>query len=278
MNCPVHGPFDATGLAVHAAGVPEAYKDVQSRRQPFFGPMTRKAVAAREKMTSAALEAVRGSRIPDFAIQGAQDAIRRNTDGVREMMRDIFRMVGRRFSRDGFRAVRSESSLSLKQDEDEVVDRWFDEVERFLQQEGGQDIRRITETTREDIVDILTEARRDGAGIEEMAQILDEEIDAVNQRRGRVIARTETITASNKASQFGAKQTGLTLEKRWVDSDDARVRRSHREVDGQQVPIDDPYVWTSPESGRVQAAFPGDPSLPAAERIQCRCVEIHEPA
>jgi hypothetical protein len=266
-------------MAAHAAGVPDVYKDVESRRQPFYGPMTRKAVAARQKISDAALEAVRGSRIPDFAIQGAQDAIRRNTDDVRTMMRDIFRMVGRRFARDGFRAVRDESALSVKQDEEEVTDRWFDEVERFLQQEGGEDIRRITETAREDIVDILTEARRDGAGIEEMAQILDDEIEDVNQRRGRVIARTETITASNKASQFGAKQTGLTLEKQWVDSDDLRVRTSHEIIGNQDpIPIDDLYIWTSPKEGRVKAQFPGDPNLPAAERIQCRCVEIHEPA
>jgi len=257
MSCPVHSPLDVKGLRAHTEGVPAEWKDIEARRVPYYGPYSRKAKQARDKVAEAALEQVRSARMPEFAIQAAGEAVRRTRGPIRDYVREVFRRVG-----------------NLKQD---VEDSWFDEVERWLQEEGGQEIRQISETVRQDIVDILTGAREDGAGAEEMARMLEEEIDEVNRRRGRVIARTEVVSASNKASQHGAKQTSLTLEKEWFDSDDARVRRSHRIVDGQRVPMDDPYTWESPEVGRVKAQFPADPSLPAAERIQCRCVELHHP-
>jgi len=276
MSCPVHSPANVKGLLGHTLGVPDAVKDIEARRAPFFGPYSRKAFEMRNEVTEAALEEIRSARLPQFAIQGAQDAVRNTRGPIRSYIREVFRRVGKRFARMGLEDVQEKSGgISTKQD---VEDSWFREVEKFLRTGGGgREIRNISQTIRQDIVNILAETREDGAGAEEMAQILEEEIEEVNRRRGRVIARTEVISASNFGSQHGAKQTGLTLEKVWVDSDDPRVRRSHRVVDGQQIPIDDPYIWESPESGRVQADFPGDPSLPAAERIQCRCVEIHEP-
>jgi len=146
-----------------------------------------------------------------------------------------------------------------------------------LANEGGEEIRGILETTRQDITQILSNAREDGLGSEEMARRLEQEIDEVNRQRGRVIARTEVITASNKASHEGAKSTGLNLEKEWADSADNRVRDSHEVVDGQTKRIDEPFRWTSPESGQVEAMYPAQASLPAAERIQCRCVSLRRP-
>jgi len=276
MSCPVHSPLDVKGLRAHTEGVPAEWKDIEARRVPYYGPYSRKAKKARDKVAEAALEQVRSARMPEFAIQAAGEAVRRMKGPIRDYIREVYRRVGERFARLGMQDVREQSSAAyhLKQ---EVEDSWFDEVERWLQEEGGQEIRQISETVRQDIIDILVDAREDGAGAEEMARMLEEEIEEVNRRRGRVIARTEVVSASNKASQHGAKQTSLTLEKEWFDSDDARVRRSHRIVDGQRVPMDDPYRWNSPESGRVTARYPGDPQLPAAERIACRCVELHHP-
>jgi SPP1 gp7 family putative phage head morphogenesis protein len=276
MACPIHSPLAAKGL--HAApktdGRTAFWKDVEARRQPFYGPYSRKAKEARDKIAERAVSAIEDSRLPQFAVRAAQDAVSRDDTPIRDFVRDTYRTVGLRFARDELEAVQEKAGLKTKAD---IEDTWFDEVERWLGTEGAQEVRAISDTTRRDIVRILTDAREDGLGTEEMAKLLEEEMEEANRRRGRVIARTEVITASNKASQHGAKQSRLTLEKEWVDSADARVRLSHEEVDGQRQAMDDPYVWTSPKSGRVQAAYPADPSLPAAERIQCRCVETHHP-
>jgi len=274
MTCPVHSPFDAQGL-VGLGKAPtdraRAWKQFEARRQPFYGPMSRKAKKARDEVAEAAIEQVRSSMLPRFAPRAAEGTIRKMDGVFRDLLDEIYRTVGARFAVESFNELKS---LDTKED---PPDSWFQEVARFLQEVGAEEVRRIAETTRKDIVGILEDAREDGLGVEEMAKLLEDEISEVNRRRGRVIARTEVITASNKASQHGAKQTGLTLEKEWFDSNDARVRRSHRAVDGQRVPMDDVYTWTSPEVGQVSARFPADPQLPAAERINCRCVELHHP-
>jgi len=264
-------------MAAHIDGLAAEWKDMESRRQPFYGPYSRKAREAREEIVDAAIEQVEASRLPQFAIRAAASATRNKKAPVRDLLRDLYRNVGKRFARSGARQVREEASGTVPETKQDAEDTWFDEVERWLSQEGGQEIRQITETVRRDVVGLLTEAREEGLGAEEMAKSLERNIDDVNRLRGRVIARTEVVSASNHASQEGAKSTGLTLEKEWFDSDDGRVRRSHRVVDGQRIPMDDPYQWASPESGQVSARFPGDPELPAAERIQCRCVELHHP-
>jgi len=96
-------------------------------------------------------------------------------------------------------------------------------------------------------------------------------MEGINRQRARVIARTEIITASNRGSLHGAKRTTEGLVKVWLDSNDDRVRRQHRAVDGQQAELDAPFdVAGSP------AQYPGDPGLPPELRIQCRCTQTYE--
>jgi len=276
MSCPVHSPLEHDGLQAATKAPDErtrAWKQFEAQRQPFYGPMARKAKQARDEVAAAAIEQVRSTRLPSLAVQSVENTLSRveHRTTIRDMVRDIFRLVGRRFAREAF------NELKMTEVKADPVDEWFQSVEEWLSTEGGDEIRGIMETVRQDIVGILSDAREDGLGSEEMARRLEEEIDEVNRQRGRVIARTEVITASNKASHEGAKSTGLNLEKEWADSADSRVRDSHEIVDGQTKRIDEPFRWTSPESGQVEAMYPAQASLPAAERIQCRCVSLRRP-
>jgi uncharacterized protein with gpF-like domain len=236
--------------------------------------MTRRAVSARNELAQVAIEQVESTRIPRLAAESVSRSLTRieQQETIRDLLRDIFRTVGRGF----FVAAAEEvKSMQTKQEEDE----WFESVEAWLADEGAEEVQAITETTRRDIVGILTRAREDGLGSEEMARRLEDEIEDVNRQRGRVIARTETITASNKASHEGARSTGLNLEKEWVNSGDPRVRESHRNsrVGGNRKRIDEPFKWRSMRGSQVQAMYPGQADLPAASRINCRCVTIRRP-
>jgi uncharacterized protein with gpF-like domain len=88
-----------------------------------------------------------------------------------------------------------------------------------------------------------------------------------------VIARTEAIGAYNAGTFAGfvsyASQLGGSWEKVWLATHDHRTRRTHaRETgaDGQRVGLLDPF-----KVGDGLLMFPGDPTGPPEEVIQCRC-------
>ncbi|MFR9675813.1 phage minor head protein [Streptomyces sp. TR02-1] len=95
------------------------------------------------------------------------------------------------------------------------------------------------------------------------------------------IARTESVGAHNGGAYAGAQawsqESGVEQYKQWLATHvrgpggapggfDDRVRPTHRHADGQLVPMDEPF-----SVGGFSLDYPGDPSGPAAEVIQCRC-------
>jgi hypothetical protein len=94
--------------------------------------------------------------------------------------------------------------------------------------------------------------------------------------RATTIARTEAIGALN-ASRYdafvaAADEEGLPMEKQWLSTVDDRTRHSHREADGQRVPVRGAF-----SVGGSSLLFPGDPSGPPQEVINCRCTMLLVP-
>ncbi len=94
------------------------------------------------------------------------------------------------------------------------------------------------------------------------------------KHRAVAIARTEALAVVHEgveeALQQGAQQ-GLyaleDLEREWDSAGDARVRDTHRFLNGQKKPPGEPWRTSN---GAIR--YPGDPLAPASERIHCRCV------
>jgi hypothetical protein len=151
------------------------------------------------------------------------------------------------------------------------TDVWTPTIVRYIRQEAGSKIRGITDTTRDQVRETLAE----GVQLHETIPQLVKRIDAlylerIIPHRSVVIARTETISASNLGSRAGALATGLPLEHEWLSTSDSRTRRSHVAVDGQRKPLEEPYAVNG-----SRLMFPGDTSLGARARetILCRCSE-----
>lgn len=92
--------------------------------------------------------------------------------------------------------------------------------------------------------------------------------------RAETIALTETMTALHEAQDEAMRQAidaGQVkrehVVKIWRSARDARVRDTHRALDGKTVPFDG--LFQSPSGAFLR--FPGDPQAPASERIRCRC-------
>lgn len=93
--------------------------------------------------------------------------------------------------------------------------------------------------------------------------------------RSEMIARTETSKtlglARMEAMRQAHSQAGIPdnwVRREWSTSMDGRERATHHEMDGQIVyGMDSSFL--SPSGARLR--FPGDPTAPAAEIINCRC-------
>jgi SPP1 gp7 family putative phage head morphogenesis protein len=106
---------------------------------------------------------------------------------------------------------------------------------------------------------------------ESIAQIRDRVKDTFNgisKARATTIAQTETAAAYGTARDEAMKQAGVQW-KQWLTSGNDNVRDSHLHAEGQTVPLDQPF-----KVGNAELMFPGDPSGPPEEVINCRCVQI----
>lgn len=89
--------------------------------------------------------------------------------------------------------------------------------------------------------------------------------------RAVTVARTETLAAVNagvfRSAQLEAESRGDPAPfKTWLATADPRTRDTHREADKQRTLLSEPFVV-----GGAQLLFPGDPTGPANEVINCRC-------
>jgi len=91
------------------------------------------------------------------------------------------------------------------------------------------------------------------------------------RNRATTVARTEVIGATNAGAFAGARALAEVTgdpapEKIWLATDDSRTRETHRVADGQRVPLAQSFLV-----GGFPLQFPGDPTGPPQEVINCRC-------
>jgi uncharacterized protein with gpF-like domain len=88
------------------------------------------------------------------------------------------------------------------------------------------------------------------------------------------IARTEAMTALNSGANYAylqAREQGIEGNEVWSATKDARTREDHANADG-TIKDKDGYF----NIGGEQAQYPGDMSLSAGNRINCRCTTRFE--
>lgn len=114
----------------------------------------------------------------------------------------------------------------------------------------------------------ITQAAVSGSSVEDIAKDL-RRVMAMNVRDSVRVART-AMTGAENAGRVNAYQRaqsmGIELEQMWLATLDGRTRPSHRAIDGESVPVNGTF-----SNG---CKFPGDPSGPAAEVMNCRCTLI----
>lgn len=186
--------------------------------------------------------------------------------------KEVYSLIGKEAAANEYRQLRTENPI--KADEDIV---FFNENWRLLMERYGTEvaleiIADLNEATKSQIRKALAEAGANYATRTETARlILDYTMGDIGKMRALRIARTETTTAANKAKEYGAKtyfdEVGETQGyKMWISRADSKVRHDHMTVNDTAVPFDSVF-----NVGGFPAKLPGDNTLPAKERVNCRC-------
>lgn len=153
-------------------------------------------------------------------------------------------------------------------------DQWIADVLEFLRNYAIEMVQRITETQRQDILNILQQGIDDNLTLDQIISRLTEA--GIVETRARTIARTEIVRAANVGHQVGAKTFPYEVNKKWQGAGDHRERHSHRLLNDQMIGEDDLfkvpiYKGDKPTGAFDQMNAPGDPTASAANTINCRC-------
>lgn len=110
-----------------------------------------------------------------------------------------------------------------------------------------------------------------GEGIMAIADRL-RNVARMSKNQSLTHARTAMTGAQNAGrieSYHRAEKMGIKLEKEWVAILDGRTRHAHAALDGQHVPVDEPF-----KSILGNIMYPGDPSAHPSNVYNCRCTLI----
>lgn len=128
----------------------------------------------------------------------------------------------------------------------------------------------INDYTKEIMLKYITEGKKNGDAYDVIAKKIIE--SGINSVRATRIARTEVAKAANVGGSFGAKKTGLKMQKTWLSAMDKRTRFDHANMNGITVGIDENF-----SVGGEPMQHPCDPDASGANVINCRCTVAYRP-
>ncbi|MDH4203618.1 MAG: phage head morphogenesis protein, partial [Phycisphaerae bacterium] len=130
-------------------------------------------------------------------------------------------------------------------------------------------VQKINQTTKNRISKTLFDGLEKGEGLNDLARRISKDA-SFSMARAKRIARTSTSSAVSSGRFEGLKTVGAEL-KRWLSARNEAVRKTHRNADSQytQTPIPVGQKFTV---GSALLMYPGDPSGPAEEVANCRCM------
>lgn len=196
-------------------------------------------------------------------------------DQVLPVIRNIYVEGGLFFARKTYREIRKLAKSPTEKAGFGFNEEWINAILEFFRIELFQTVSRITETTRQQLLDVLSKATQQGWGIEKIAQQLRS--PSLVLWRARLIARTELAKAAFEGRKLGTLQSEWETTKEWVSAHDSRTRHSHRHVDGDVIDYDEFFKVPRQEGGFDKMKGPGDPSASLENIVNCRCTVLVRP-
>ena len=160
----------------------------------------------------------------------------------------------------------TDRQLQLKQVSQKTlswIDSWSKELGEIMQLNSHKEIEAI-----------LKKGLEQGSGIPVITHEIMESGIRNEYYKARRVAVTEILTAHRAAQQEAFMQSPAVKEKKWKHTGSYRnqARQNHIDRNGQKVPKQEPYTLLGADGKTYYPMYPGDPCLPAKERIHCHCL------
>lgn len=136
---------------------------------------------------------------------------------------------------------------------------------KWIKQFGAEQVKDINDTTKEKLRKTLSEGIAGGEGIPKLRDRVSQVMTEAKTSRAEKIARTETHNTVSNGTHETYKVANIK-QREWLTSIDGRERDSHAAINGEVKGINEPF-----SNGLM---YPGDPSGPAEEVVNCRCTEL----
>jgi uncharacterized protein with gpF-like domain len=186
-----------------------------------------------------------------------------------KIYRELYSDIGMRFAK--WYANNYQKYLTKNLDPTQL-DIWQNSFASFGSAVGAQRVTLVSGTAKNNLIRITQQLMSDPEfmtlGAVERGRILKNQFNIYSQYQSERLVRTEATAAANFATMESATTIfpKEQMQKEWIASFDDRTRSTHSEADGQIVMANDTFFV-----GGSQMMFPGDPSAPAAEVVNCRC-------
>jgi uncharacterized protein with gpF-like domain len=208
--------------------------------------------------------------------RGDDDALQTHSDRMERILKRIYNACFDTFGNRLWSAIQKSHKPSETKRDTVPLTPQFDLARRlWITTSAAYKVTEIAGTTQEQAIAIIQKATEEAVaeGLSEIdtAALIRSRINEaggdLSRLRSRMIARTESHSASAASTQMAAKASGLPMQKEWIASGGERTRTAHASAHGQKVNMDEPF-----NVGGELLMVPGDVNGSAANVINCRCV------
>lgn len=198
-------------------------------------------------------------------------------EGVAEVLQDLYIDAGLYYGNRTFREIdRSTKTVKKEKANFGYNEIWSQDIIDYLKRNLlHRAVLPITETTRQQILQVLERAQREqwSAGFDRIASELESE-DLLLWRALRIV-RTELAHAAAIGQQSAKDSSPYETVDEWIAANDHRTRHGHRRMDGETVisgqKFQVPMFKGKIEIGTEMMSGPGDPTASGGNTINCRC-------
>jgi len=194
-----------------------------------------------------------------------------NATELQKIYRNLYVEIGLNFAK--WYAKGFDKFLSKGVNPNQYVSGWENSFASFGSAVGAQRVTLVSGTAKKTLIQVTQKLMRDpefqALGNTEKGRILRNQFNRYSQYQSERLVRTEATNAANFATMESSKTIfpGAQMRKEWIASFDDRTRSTHSEAGASEpIPFNEAFMV-----GGSSMMYPGDPSGPSSEVINCRC-------
>ncbi len=140
-----------------------------------------------------------------------------------------------------------------------------EEVRAYISEKTMTFATEVNETTKENLRETLSQGIEEGETMEDLRKRVNHVFDVRTSAGAMAIAMTETAASVNGGWLEAYKQSGVIEKKEWYHAGSSlNDRPEHIAMSGEVVRLEERF-----SNGLM---FPGDPSAPPSETVNCKCI------